>query len=170
MKPTLTIFADASVMTCGAGWGGWAKGDGRPSTFGGGPLGMFNDATAAELMALHAWLTSLRASDYLRRDEPSLIVQSDSVLALNTLARLMPNARIAQVKDDGVIVMPVKRVNPKYGPTAALIAETLRGSSVVYLRHVRGHRGGDTSRSWVNEECDRRAKEGARSVPQEAAE
>lgn len=162
-KPTITIFADASIYPDRktAGWGGWARGDERESITLGGSLPFGNCTTVAELQALAGMLEGLSDAGYLKESDVSVILQSDSLTALNYLNLRMANSFAS--KKGGAEIKRAKRVKPEAeGPIARIIAALSR-AGVVYLRHVKGHQGGGHARSWVNEKCDRRAKQEARA-------
>ena len=65
-KPTLTIFADASVMQNTAGWGGWARGDDREPILLSGPAAHSNSTVIVELEALAEFHDALKSSGLLR--------------------------------------------------------------------------------------------------------
>lgn len=165
MKPSLTIFADASLHAKQriVGWAGWARGDARQSIIASGHAPSCDDSTVAELWALALFADRLRSDGYMTLADESIILQSDSLNALRAINSRIPSARAAQAKDNGVPVTPAKKINPREKEPLDRIANTLDFARVIYLRHVRGHEGGSHSRSWVNEQCDRLAKREARA-------
>lgn len=162
-KPNITIFADASIYPNlkTAGWGGWARGDNRESITLGGALPFGNCTTVAELQALAGVLEGLRGAGYLQDDDKSVILQSDNLTALNYLNLRLQNSFAS--KKGGAEIKRAKRIKPDAEAPIARIAASLAHASVIYLRHVKGHEGGKHARSWVNEQCDRRAKQEAKA-------
>lgn len=157
-KPTVSIFADASIKRDLAGWGGWARGDGRGPIFLKGPATAHKSSTVVELEALAKTTASLFNRGYLSGEDVSVLLQSDSLHGLEVLNFVLQNAW-ATKKSSGVKIERSRPPKPDEAPWANHICNMLEHCEVVYLRHVKGHRGGDTSRSWVNEQCDRLAKE-----------
>lgn len=164
-KPTITIFADASIYPTrrAAGWGGWARGDDRKSVALGGALPFGNCTTVAELQALAAMLEGLRAEGYMTDADTSVILQSDSLTALANLNLRLTNSFTSR-RSGGVEIHRAKAVKPEAEEPIARIKAALDHATVVYLRHVKGHQGGQHTRSWVNEQCDRRAKAEAKGA------
>ena len=154
IKPTLTILADASVkpLIQRAGWGGWIKGSGRRSVTCCGSLPYSPNTSLAELSALLSALEYGLKILYITDDDVSIILQSDSVAALGVLAKNLPNSFVAKYRAGDAKVVPCSLKNSEGLLHKA--HEITSGFKVVYLRHVRGHRNGVNTRSYVNELCD----------------
>jgi ribonuclease HI len=162
-KPTITMFTDASVKKIGArfaaGFGGWAKGDGRKACTHSGPAQGHKNVGVAELDGICSMLKFIQTTGYLQVTDVSLMIQSDSLWALNQLYAYMNNTFESQHVDGAAMSKTQKPavahgVMPMLGEINTIVG--LRG--VVYLRHVRAHKGHSTTRHTVNEMCDKLAK------------
>jgi ribonuclease HI len=162
-KPSLTIFADASIYADRsiAGWGGWARGDDREPVVFGGPAPFDRDSAIVELWALALMAQHLNQTGYLRDGDTSILLQSDSIGALAALRNKLPQAYPAKGSD--VAISRMNKVKAQAVEPLRIIGGLLSRASVIYVKHVRGHQGGGAARSWVNEACDRRAKAEARA-------
>lgn len=164
-KPTLTVFTDASLFNkdCVAGWGGWARNDTSPKVFDGGPLPYSKHTDVLEAWAMALFLQKLKDTGYFA-DDKSIILQADNINMLGALLWALPNGHAAKPRDGGVKVTK-NSVNDKseMAVPVQLICDMLKDADVVYLRHVRGHQKGSTTRSYVNEECDKLAKKFAQA-------
>lgn len=164
-KPTLTIFADASLYTDHGvvGWGGWARGDEREPVLHGGSAPFYRDSAIAELWALALFAERLVGEGYITPADKAVIVQSDSLSGLNMINAKVPNSWATKKKGQGSDILRAKKVKPEAAAAIDRLAKALSHADVIYLRHVKGHEGGKHARSWVNEQCDRRAKKEARA-------
>lgn len=171
-KPSLTVFADASVnhQKKVAGWGGWARGDKRRSVFPGGRLDHNRRIHVVELWALALCLIELKGNGYLTDQDNAIILQSDCLIALNVINKAMANATPAKPKPGDATIGEAKLVKPYEAEPVKIIKDLLGKCGVVYLRHVKSHQNGSHSRSWVNEACDQRAKQEMRSQLTEVRE
>lgn len=164
-KPTLTMFADASLYVDRgvAGWGGWARGDDRQPAMQGGPSPFDRNSTVAELWALALFAERLREDGYMTEADRSIILQSDSLHALQIINARLPNSCASSKKQGCADIKRAKSVVAEAEEPVKRLAAALDSADVIYLRHVKGHQGGKHARSWVNEQCDRRAKQEARA-------
>ncbi|ABN75784.1 RNase H family protein [Cereibacter sphaeroides] len=162
--PSLTIFADASVIPQQqvAGWGGWARGNGRQPLLEGGPVPFAADSTLAELHALASMIERIHETGYMLPDDRSVLLQSDSLGALGILNLALENSW-ASKRAGSADIKRARTIKPAVEVPIRRIVSLLDGTQVVYLRHVRGHEKGRHARSWVNEQCDKRAKAEARA-------
>lgn len=163
-KPTLTMFTDASIQTRPnrAGWGGWARGDDRNPTWSKGEASWHRSSCVVEMEAIAKMLLHTAHSGYMQAMDRHILIQSDSLIALNTLRGALGNS-YASNRETGAAINP-KGVIPKnrdMDDWIEIIRTLTNHCQVVYLRHVYAHREGVTVRSHVNEMCDRLAKEGA---------
>jgi ribonuclease HI len=160
----LTIFADASFhrQHGTAGWGAWMKGARTPS---GEPMGgqikeRLLSANEAEMRALANALAIAVRRSYLERGEV-VMVQSDCATVLSWILGLCPGATHSQ-HADGAVIPPARRggVRILAGSKGLAVFISLVNSFElkIIVRHVRGHQKGASSRSAVNELCDRIAK------------
>lgn len=162
-KPNLTIFADASILKTTAGWGGWARGDNRESILLSGPATHSKSSVIVELEALAEFIDVLKSSGYMRDTDTAVLLQSDSLGALQQLNHQLGNSWATKKPTGAKILRPRRPPPPENMIFTTRIREALQHCDVVYLRHVYGHQGGKTSRSWVNEQCDQLAKQAARA-------
>jgi len=159
----ITIFADASWCQHDqvAGWGAWVKADGWPKgqVFGG-CLEFVSGSGLAEFRAIANAICHCKKQEWFA-DCESVMIQSDSTHALQTLMRLrgVPVYHAAS-KDSAdtdklfVRKRPLTREEIHY----LELIRTATAGSKIYIRHVKGHKKGSSSRSWVNERCDAEAK------------
>lgn len=145
----VSLFTDASL--CGqtdvAAWASWGK-----ST-----RGTFRDqgilpvttknTTLAELMAIVLGIESLIANAIALRGDKFLL-QSDSKQALQILRDSATSGR-------GTWEDHKETLNYIFEYKASL---EQAGYSFIY-KHIKGHSGSDTPRTWVHSDCDTRAKE-----------
>lgn len=167
-----TIFVDSSMCpTTGAGGVGvWCKKDywERGSTFGGRLERKVSDSTEAELLGI------AQAFEYISKYQEFskvtyLMLQCDSLYALHSLikfAGFVPAKTIHT--SDADVGRQAHQANPKYRDLALRIRSTVQDVPLVVVRHIKGHREGASSRSWVNERCDAIAKEFMRKARSEA--
>jgi|GEM_PF-1988206 len=165
-KPSLTIFADASIYVdeMASGWGGWARGDDRDPILAGGPAKFSKDSSIVELWALALFIEQLVDGEYMSEADKSIILQSDSLHALQMLNAELPNSWASIRKHGGADIKRAATIPQEAKEPIDRIGAALKHCDVVYLRHVKGHQGGRHARSWVNEQCDRRAKKEARAL------
>lgn len=157
-KPTLTIFADASVYHDKkvAGWAGYVRGEEKGDWFQG-PAPYNADVDAVELFALTATVKQARDNCLILATDTHVLLQSDSLSALSMIQQAMSNTWFAAGSDRPQSYD--KRARGTAGTYAEELKAILGGMEIVYLKHVKGHRNGVHARSWVNEQCDRRAKQ-----------
>lgn len=162
-KPTLTVFADASIQPkfISAGWGGWVRGDDRKPLFGSGRAPYRGDTSLVELSALVLWLERLYKDRYFSPADTHISLQSDSLGALQRL-KALPNTHATHNSGDARITSPILPTG-EYLLWAERLQAITTHCDVIYLKHVRGHQGGKHSRSWINERCDTLAKKAARN-------
>lgn len=162
-SPTLTVFADASYFPDQgvAGWGGWARRDDTEPWVHGGPLTPNPDTTVLELEALAIWLQVLHAKNWLQASDEAILIQSDSLGALQSIRGVIRNTWSVKSSDNRI--HPNKKRVASHQPALEVLTPLLTPREVVYLKHVKGHQGGGTPRNYVNELCDRRAKKEARA-------
>lgn len=176
----VTLFADASVLPQlgTAGWGAWAKGDGRASQLMSGPLethkgpGMRpafdQNANVAELMAIEEALLHLEQTSYFHAADEAIMIQSDCVAALEALMGSVPNT-IFKPHPQGVQSINYRHpsrgmLSPVELQSARIINTTLARIKLrAILRHVKGHSNNGT-RSWVNRQCDKLAYDAAHAA------
>lgn len=167
-KPTLTVFADASVKPHinKAGWGGWAIADGKKGIYSSGPMEFFNNSSYAELVGISGMIQHIAAIGYHTLDE-HMTIQSDSLTALGWIYNFLPNAYTAQVKCSKDSVINKIASIPKYCEEYMDNIHTLvHRSPVVYLKHIKGHqrmnqKGKKNPRAYINDKCDKLAKQAA---------
>ncbi|MBS7790284.1 hypothetical protein KTR66_09770 [Roseococcus sp. SDR] len=141
--PLVTLFADASWCpeTRLGAWAAWWKIDGPAFTHSGVFRAAVPDSTTAEACALANGLHLLAGRHDLPRGT-RIIAQTDCLGAIRILngepLRRMPSQAVAARS----LVEGITRL------------QQLR----VQWRHVPGHQGGRTRRSWVNEWCDTTAR------------
>lgn len=164
-KPNVTIFTDASVLHKHrvAGWGGWARGDGRGAVLHDGPVPFSANSTIAEAWAIALMIEHLVNTRYLTENDERLLIQSDSLQALEVLNHALPNSHATCRSETGSVINRAKSIPGNLHAPINRIAQHARARTVVYLRHVKGHMGGKNARSWVNEQCDTRARAAARA-------
>lgn len=160
-KPTMTIFADASVYQDKkvAGWAGYVREDDRKPLWFSGPAKFSPDVTTVELHALA--MTVRNAFPYERQENHThLLLQSDCLYGLEMLWYALKNGWPV---GSGDAKMSARKV-PTIGAWEQinLMLPHLVGREAVYLKHVKGHQNGVHARSWVNERCDKMAKHEAR--------
>jgi ribonuclease HI len=161
-KPTVTVFSDASVYHNHkvAGWAGYVRGDDRKPKWFQGPAVFSPDVTSVELEALAQSVQLAMDAGYITKNDTHILLQSDSLHGLEMIWRSLPNTWPA---GKGDAKLGSKRPAKKdHTPHIQKLFRLLRNRQVVYLKHVRGHQQGIHSRSWVNEECDQRAKKEAK--------
>lgn len=167
--PDVTLITDASYRLKEqdvAGWGCWAKGDNRQSIQGGGAIAEFPPSTmAAEICAIANGLALLVSSGYFVKTDKRILLQSDSVMALQALRMVRGSIAVNNHKDSARIGV---RKKPLDDISAAEINKILticdERNLLIQIRHVRGHQQNTNGRSWVNNLCDRLAKDGARQL------
>lgn len=161
-KPSLTLFADASVYKDHkvAGWGGYARGDGRDPTWAQGPAKFDEDVTTVELWALANIVESVVSSSYITSEDTHILLQSDCLFGLEMLWCELPNTWATAGSD--ATIKTKRTVTQSAKTPIQSIKANLSGCQLIYLKHVKGHKNGIHSRSWVNERCDVMAKEEAR--------
>lgn len=156
----LTLFVDASFshQQGKAGWGAWAIHDSwdRGRTFGAKMFGITNN-TSAELIALGEAVRMLQERQWWPRDV--VMLQSDSHHALSALSANLPNTRTKNHRKDSVAFSNKSpTLLPKEEEAIRVIKLATFGFQV-YLRHIKGHTGVNKGRNWVNQQCDRIARQ-----------
>lgn len=133
-----TVHADASFKDGRGSWAAWVKTSaGRVVRSGACPEYVRNSGHA-ELAAVFAGI-HLAVSAFPHTT--AILVRSDCRAALHNLAH---------------------RASPSSDPAVQRLRERIRtalGDRHVRIKWVKGHRGGDTVESWVNNACDRLARE-----------
>mgnify|MGYP001806228300 CR=1 FL=1 len=160
----LTLFTDASLcgQTCAAGYGAWAKRDDMKAgeTFGGEIIERVTSSSEAELYAVAHALDLLHKKGLLHLPTKTVMVQSDSVRALQAILQCVPGAsetRHRQSRLQGPLLPHRLKLNPIERGAIFIIQDALRHVRPL-VRHVKGHQQGD-GRNWVNRECDRIARQ-----------
>ena len=142
----VTVITDASYCpeTKAAGFGYWAVSQ-RMRKYGGGPLRELpRNSQEAEMLAIvNAVIKACESGVAEAGDE--ILIQSDCLGALNTFEG--KRTRVADWEQgivDGLAVFGIEL------------------NLFFRYRHVKGHTNGATPRLWVNNLCDKHAKEGMR--------
>ena len=159
-KPSTTIFADASGYPKQkvAGFGCWVISDDKRPEIHSGKLSWSPNSNELELFALFNALEFAFDKGFITPETKAISLQSDSLGALNVLARIS-NTYAAKVRDPkDAVIRPSSR---PLGPYVAF-ASLLSNFEIVYLKHVKGHSSG-SGRNTVNERCDKAAKQAARA-------
>lgn len=159
----ITIFADASWCqhTKVAGWGAWVKADGwQKGEVLGGCIDFSISSGMSELRAIANAILFCKKQNWFAEGE-SIMVQSDSTAALQVLLRCT-RVRVfytssADISDARILGSRKKPLDKEELHFLNKIQDAVLGSKI-YVRHVKGHKKGATSRSWVNERCDAEAK------------
>jgi ribonuclease HI len=160
----LTVIADASFCqhTKAAGWGAWLKGDRADGVFMGAAFSApIQNSERAELCAIvNAVHRAHKAGLY--REGDTLSIQSDCMWPLGLIAAGIVWARRGRevrARGDVPVHFVSVRSATKRVDRIALdhLRELTKGCRIV-VRHVRGHTGNATGRSYVNARCDEIAK------------
>lgn len=167
-----TIFVDSSLCptTKAGGFGVWCKKDGweRGSTFGGKLERPAKDSTDAELLGI------AQAFDYINKYEEFnhvtyLMLQCDSLYALHALIKFGKFQAAAKIHaSDSDVARKAHEASPAHKELVRRIVSVVDRVPIKTVRHIKGHREGISSRSWVNERCDAIAKEHMRAARSEA--
>lgn len=165
-NPDLTVFADASVQPRiqASGWGYWARGDNRGSIVAGGPLRTYSpDTCLAELEALGMAVWHLSASNYFKVTDKVIMLQCDNIGALSVLRTLRHDVQDSPAKG-GLPVPRIRNVDATKRDRAKYILQIADAYQLtVVVRHIKGHQNVNASgRNWVNDRCDKLAKDGAK--------
>lgn len=166
-KPTLTIFTDASLSERmkSAGWGGWARGDYREPIFRSGKCEYSQNTSLVELWAVCHMLEKIVREGYFYDEDKSVVIQSDNLHTLNIMHTGINNSWAVKPQHArDVRVQRASRIDQHFLHPLDRIKGCLHGTSIVYLKHIKGHQGNAHHRSKVNEICDRLAKEAVRDV------
>lgn len=152
----LTLFTDASFchQTRCSGWGAWAIRDDweRSDLFGDSiPIPM-NSTNDAETYAIFAALETLRERGDLK-DIEKFSIQSDNVHALGVLRTSISRAIVSSKKFTKAHISASLNLTSIQRDAAKAIKDMI-GNRPIYLKHVKGHTGEGTGRSWVNARCD----------------
>lgn len=157
----LTIFCDVSFCerTRTSGWGGWYRGPGMEK---GKFIGGFIDARCVSSNDSEFWGLALALKQALWdiRDQKltAVVVQCDNLAALAWLSKYHPKAApVSRKHGTHEIPAPSSKV-PSSMLGAVSIIRKIDPGLLIWLKHVKGHEKGATSRSAVNEQCDRLAK------------
>lgn len=152
----VTIFSDASLsyQTQMAGWGGYAVSN-RGKWSSGGPLrGTYDCVFEAEFAALVNTLHHSIYSEVAKKGD-SILAQTDNMELVMFFehpleARKLDPKRVRSL-----------RARSLTEHTQMMLAENeLR----LTLQHVKGHNNDGKARSWVNQQCDKLAKQGRREA------
>lgn len=148
---TLIVDASHDPKVLAGGYGAWIRTEGweRGETFGGAVIGALN-SHECELQGI------AHALEYVRKNFQfeTLVLQCDNQRALGLLLSI-PNTRRARVTAGGSSFQSQSYPSP-YEKKALKVCADSRFT--LWLRHVKGHSEG-TGRNWVNEQCDRIAKQ-----------
>lgn len=161
-KPTVTVFADASVYHHDkvAGWAGYVRGDDRRPQWYQGPAVFSKDVSVVELEALALSVHLATEAGYITDNDTHILLQSDCLHGLEMLWRSLPNTWPTGQGD--AKLRHQRTAKEEHTPHIQMLFRLLQNRQVVYLKHVKGHQQGKHARSWVNEQCDKRAKQEAR--------
>lgn len=163
----VTIFADASFdyKTRSGGWAAWVKAGNQQGQYGHGVLKVDAEgAMQAEMAALANGLHMARAAGTVVQGSPVLL-QSDCMLALQLILSLAPGAGNSAASG-GLDVTKLKEIKAgrrQIAPLQSILAMQAEMDLKLWVRHVKGHSGGDDARSFVNSECDRLARAAMRT-------
>lgn len=158
----LTLYSDASFCpkTLAAGWGAWAKRDDwdRGQLYSGAIPERPPNPGVAELLGLAYAIEAMARGGHLD-GITCLVLGLDSHEAMATLARLSHAAPASAESPTVHAAVANGARNPSEAARQAVsrIVSSV-GGRMMRLRHVKGHGGGKTARSWVNEQCDRAAR------------
>jgi ribonuclease HI len=144
----VTVIADASFdpPTRAGGFGYWAVSE-RTRKSGGGPFkSLCRNSGIAEMMAI-VNAVHLAFVHGVALEGDAILAQSDCTAAITAFE----GKRYSLQPDETMLVEGLTRL-------LALKKATIR------FRHVKGHTNGDTPRLWVNNLCDKLAKEGMRGI------
>ncbi len=164
-KPTVTMFADASIYAQHrvAGWAGFIRADAQSPVWVKGKAPFTNKRSCvddAETYALSRTVLHAKTCGLIEEGTTHVLLQSDSLTALSYFWFVLDNCHPTR-GGDAQLLNP-KKPNNHSKSYVSEVGSILRGMEVVYLKHVKGHRNGVRARSWVNERCDKLAKEEAR--------
>lgn len=156
----ITLFVDAShcPTSWAAGWGAWAISDhwDRGKTAGGMIFQEVSNSSEAELAAIVSackWLESLD----IWEQEKVLMIQSDSHRALRLVINGIPSAEVRHHKESAHF----RGKHPSASATEKVLYKELAKvltDRKIYLRHVKGHASGNSTRHGVNNLCDQIAR------------
>ena len=154
----VTLFVDASFTPrYRAGFGAWYRHSSmsRGELIGGKVLARCNTSHEAELHAIMHAVEHLKSSSLLPTKRV-LIIQSDCLRALELIASLSVDVQVASRahhQDSHIGSMKQTSISPIEKNALERLEELLRDETVVYVRHIKGHRS-NGNRSWVNNQCD----------------
>ncbi len=160
----LTLFTDASICgrTNAAGWGAWFKCHDMPrgEMLGGEIVADVHSSGQAEIHAIAQALDLLARRGYVRAPVRTVMVQSDSVRALQILLQCVPRTQESQHHKSALSTIKTRNrlsISPTERIALFVIQDVLRHMDTI-VRHVKGHQFGP-GRSWVNRQCDALARE-----------
>lgn len=160
----LTLFTDASLCghTKAAGWGAWFKRkDMQQGALLGGEIACAVTSSGdAEIHAIAQALDTLARRGWLHAPVEAVLLQSDSVRALQLILQCVPHTRESQHQQSKISSIATKQrlsASPIERGALFVIQDVLRRQSTI-VRHVKGHQQGN-GRSWVNRQCDAIARE-----------
>ena len=154
----ITVFADASYKNGAAGYAVWGRSNGPSKLEYSNPIKwLVRSSDEAETIALaHAIILGLE-NFHVVGDEAILVAESDCLSAL-TKMRLIGG--VPSKTSDCKIGMCAKEPEGDQLRFILRAGEELKVRNVkLYLKHVRGHKGGFAVRTTVNRWCDTMAKE-----------
>lgn len=164
----VTVFADASFdpRTGAAGWGAIVMRSAGYFEFGGALRDPCESATDAELRAAANGLRKASAQGLLM-GKPYIVLQLDSTDAIACILRAVPRARYSAgggARD--VADAPSRSEVPgEFRCAINHIADVIESAGAdLILRHVKGHRRGESGRHRLNDRADTLAKQGMRRV------
>lgn len=166
--PALTLFVDSSFhpkIRVG-GWGAWAKYDGWEKGYtAGGPIPSTYDlrnSTDAELAGITMALQRLAANPPGPLDH--IVLQCDSLIALQLIVGALLGRSASRAHNTDAHVRSGYQAKSDLERLClreikeATASLQINCRPPLWVRHVKGHLAGTTSRSWVNEKCDEIAK------------
>lgn len=145
----VSLFTDASFChrTCAGGWGAFIACE-RGKRYGGGQIEEYcKDSSHAELLAVRYGLR-FAAERKLLRPKDEILLQTDSLTAMEVMETFAVRTRIKEYTE----------VHDRIRKGLMAWENKLR------VRHIKGHSGTGTSRTYVHNKCDRLAHEGMRKA------
>lgn len=176
-----TIITDASVDARAGvgGWAAWIKVDGKAPLFIGGFFGQrVGNPNSAELMAI-ANAIAVGVREGLLDEVDLVMIQSDSLGALATIAKFVPNVTVNNAEAGGSKIelprddKPARPLDPSKRAIALEVTQRITEFVQTYelqieVRHVKGHYGPSkpdrSGRHAVNHRCDLEAKRQMRTA------
>lgn len=155
----LTLFTDAShcSRTGAAGWGAWFKRRDMPQghMLGGEIACIVQTSSEAEIHAIAQALDTLARRGWLHSPVDAVLLQSDSVRALQLILQCLPGTKESQHQHSSISTIITRNrlaATPIERGALFVIQDVLQHPQAI-VRHVKGHQQGE-GRSWVNRQCD----------------